>query len=544
MKFNRSLSRIFLYLVAVLLIVMVINHLQNDWAARGTKHLSSSQADKKIKQALGFVHKYYVDSVDWMGFSKGAIQGALQTLDPHSVYLSYDEVKRNEESFEGRYQGIGIQFDVLNGYITVIAVISGSPSDKVGLQSGDKIIKINGKSAINLTTADVPKRLKGPKGSKVTVTISRPGFTHPFDVKITRGEIPIYTINTRFRTNDSTGYVWLNRFASTTAKELEDALEYLEGRGIQRLVLDLRGNGGGFLRQAVQVVAKFIPGHRRVVYTKGRLSRFDEEFYTDDFGYTQSRDYPLIVLIDQGTASASEIVAGALQDYDRALIVGTNSFGKGLVQNEFELSDGSRIRLTVSKYYTPSGRLIQRPYKGISVEEYYHQAEEDSVQQDSSRTRPVYKTQNGRTVYGGGGIHPDVEVKYTSFSKSPKMSAEFFKDRIFFKAAIQYEEEHPQIKGNFLKFDSVFKVNKRLLNSLKRIARKHKIKFTDTEFSRDIPFLKNRLKAEIARSIWGTESYYKVLLEHDNQFEKAIKLFPDIRKILKRNVSGAHKNLN
>ncbi len=525
--------------IIILLVALVAAYYIANWREvvhllPGSDYVTRTQAEKKIDEVLGYVDRYYVDSVDWQKSARGAIDGLLKTLDPHSVYFSLEEVRQNEENFSGKYQGIGIQFDILDGYITVIAVIPGSPSERVGLQAGDQIVKINGENAKGLTTSQVPKKLKGRPGTEVTVTIKRPGVKKTFDVTIVRDEIPIFTVNTHFMLDDSTGYVWLNRFASTTADELEDALRDLEDKGLRRLILDLRDNGGGFLRQAVQVTAKFIAGHRKVVSTRGRLARFDEDFYTDDFGMTRARNYPLILLIDHGTASAAEIVAGAIQDYDRGLIVGTNSFGKGLVQNEFELDDGSRVRLTVSKYYTPSGRLIQRPFKGKSISDYYKQAFEDTseVQPDSSQKRPVYFTKGGRKVYGGGGIHPDVEVKFDSYSRSPEMTTRFFEKRVFFETATELIKEHPGWKSDFERFYRRFQVTPGMLRLLKKVARQRGADFSEQDFKRDILFIKNRLKAVIARNLWGQERYYMVLLQHDNQLKTARELFPEIPKRL------------
>ncbi|MEJ2055269.1 MAG: S41 family peptidase, partial [Calditrichaceae bacterium] len=396
-----------LLIFGVIALSLIASYFDSQVLSLNTDRYTRKKNVDKFNEVIRYMDNAYVEDINWKPSIEGAIEGMLETLDPHSVYITAEDAAVNEENFEGRYQGIGIHYDVIDGYLTVISVIPGSPSEEVGLQAGDRIVKINGKSAYDISMADVPKKLKGPAGSPVDVTIQRNGSEETFDVTIVRGEIPIFTLNTYFMVNENTGYVWVNRFARTTSTELEDALMDLEEHGMERLVLDLRGNGGGLLKEAVKVVAQFIPGHKKVVYTRGRFSRYDEQFFTDDFGVTRTYDVPLIVLLDGGSASASEIVAGALQDYDRALIIGTNSFGKGLVQNEFKLNDGSRIRLTVSKYYTPSGRLIQKPYKNKALDQYFTESAEpettaDSTSGDSLQNRPVYYTQNGRKVYGGG----------------------------------------------------------------------------------------------------------------------------------------------
>jgi carboxyl-terminal processing protease len=304
---------------------------------------------------------------------------------------------------------------------------------------------------------------------------------------------------------------------------------------MKQLILDLRGNGGGFLSQAVQVVARFVKGHRKVVFTRGKLSRFDETYYTDDYGMIRARTYPLIVLIDHSSASASEIVAGALQDYDRALIAGETSFGKGLVQNEFELDDGSRLRLTVSKYYTPSGRLIQRPYKGKNIEDYYMESYADSVEssKDSVRVRPQFKTSSGRIVYGGGGITPDVKIKYKSLANNTKLVTKLLQKRIFYETAAEFVNAHPQWKKSFQYFHKNFTVGKRLLDQLKTQAEKAGIIMEPEAFKKDKAYLENRLKAEIARNIWGNFYYYQIGMDVDNQYLKALTLFPKWKEWLR-----------
>ncbi|RMI08709.1 MAG: S41 family peptidase, partial [Calditrichaeota bacterium] len=311
---------------------------------------------KKLLKVARLADLYYVEEVNWEEAVEGAITGMLEKLDPHSVYIPPEKVKENKESFAGKYEGIGIQFDIINGYLTVIAPIPGSPSDQLGIRSGDRIIKINGESAIGLTSDEVISRLKGPRGTAVRVTIQRPGVSEPLEFTIVRDVIPISTITAHFMVDDSTGYLAINRFAAITAREVEEKLAELEAQGMKRLLLDLRGNSGGYLHEAVKVAGKFIPGHKLIVYTRGRDGRIDEEYYADQFPRKVVRSYPLIVLIDRGSASASEIVAGAIQDHDRGLIVGENSFGKGLVQKEFSLQDGSAVRITTARYYTPSGR--------------------------------------------------------------------------------------------------------------------------------------------------------------------------------------------
>jgi carboxyl-terminal processing protease len=500
---------------------------------------------EKLQEVISLTQKYYVDDVNWETVSSKAIEGMLHSLDPHSVYFTPEEAMDNDENFEGKYQGIGIQYDVIDGYINVISVIPGSPSEKVGIFAGDIIVEIDGESAHGITNSDVPRKLKGPKNTIVRVGINRSGFDEILYFDIVRDEIPIFTVNTSFMANDSTGYIWINRFASTTADELENALITLEKSGMKQLVLDLRGNGGGFLRQSVQVVGKFISDHKKVVYTKGRLPKFAEEHYTDDYGRSIDRNYPLIVLINHSSASASEIVAGALQDYDRALIAGTRSFGKGLVQNEFVLTDGSRLRLTTSKYYTPSGRLIQKPYRNKSLDEYYagDYLDGDSlVNIDSTVSDSVYHTSLGRNVYASGGIMPDTVINYESSSKSPKLTQKLFEKRLFYEVAALFAAQNKNLKNDFDYYVRTYKLPKKWLDVLKNKAADAGIHFPEEDWKRDQAYIQNRLKAEIARNFWSQKEFWQVILQHDNQFNGALNLFSLARKIQNPVVSNASKN--
>jgi len=521
-----------LLIISVVLVSWLASHFDAQVLSLNPEQHTRKQNLSKFNDVIRYIENVYVEEVRWDSAIEGSITGMLQTLDPHSVYINVRDAELNEESFEGKYQGIGIHFDVIEGYISVISVIPGSPSDEVGLQAGDQIIKIDGESTYQISMADVPKKLKGPAGSAVEVTLKRKGVDEPLDVRIIRAEIPIFTLNTYFKADEKTGYIWINRFARTTAMELEEALQHLEALGIEQLVLDLRGNGGGLLKEAVKVVSKFIPGHKRVVYTKGRFSRYDEDFFTDDYEARKVRSFPLIILIDGGSASASEIVAGAIQDYDRGLVVGTNSFGKGLVQNEFRLRDQSRIRLTVSKYYTPSGRMIQKPYKDTNLDDYYNggfeESEIDSINRpDTTEVRPIHYTRAGRPVYGGGGITPDIEIKFKSFSLSRELTQQFLQKRVFFEAASELVGENPSWADDYEFFYRHYQPAKKELDKLKNVAKLKAIKFTNTDFEKDTAYLKNRLKAEIVRQMWGMNRFYQVILDHDNQYQEALQLFPE-----------------
>lgn len=518
--------------ISLLLLFGSLGIVLNHNVIADVQDLSKKQINKFMRVA-SLVKYYYVEDVNWDKAIEGAISGMLAKLDPHSVYIEPKASKSNKESFSGHYEGIGIEFDVIGGYITVISPIAGSPSERLGLMAGDKIVKIDGKSAIGIDRDDVPKKLKGPKGTEVVVTIVRNGVEEPFDITIIRDVIPIYTIYTKFMADDSTGYIWINRFAATTTQETKQALKELSQQGMKRLIMDLRGNPGGYLNEAVKLAGFFIPGHQLIVETRGRDDRSDEKFYSDQWRRSAIYDFPLIVMIDRGSASASEIVSGAIQDYDRGLIIGRNSFGKGLVQKEFPLSDGSTVRITTAKYYTPSGRLIQRNYKGKKVQEYYAESADTTwTSEDSLKSRPQFKTRGGRVVYGGGGIHPDIVVPYKSYSKSPKLTNKMSVKRTFFEYAAQIIDSHKELsKYSLQKFNNTFKVSQKMMEGFKSFCKKKEIKVDEEAFEKDNKYISTRIKAEIARHFWERSGFYYVILHNDNQFYSALHSFGEARKI-------------
>ncbi|MCL4539598.1 MAG: S41 family peptidase [Bacteroidetes bacterium] len=495
---------------------------------------------EKFKDVLSLADKYYVDHVDTQKLVDAAINGMLDQLDPHSVYIPERDVKQIAEDFRGSFDGIGIEYDVVNDTLLVVSPIAGGPSEMVGIQAGDKIIAIDGKSAIGITRDEVMKKLRGPKGTKVTVTIVRAGLDKPMDFEITRDKIPIYSVTTAFMVNSKVGYVYINRFAETTTEELDTALAKLKTQGMKELILDLRDNPGGLLDQAVEVASDFIPKGKTIVYTKGRIPQANETFPSIGGNYQK---LPLIVLVNGGSASASEIVSGALQDLDRALIVGETTFGKGLVQRQFPLSDGSAVRITIARYYTPSGRLIQRPY-GKNRAKYFMAPEEidsaevsganymHTMEVKSDSGRPVFRTASGRKVYGGGGITPDYVVKMES---APGFIYQFRVKQVF----LEYVDGHisknqdkmRQEYGTSENFEQKFQVNDKMMSALYDLAEKDGIKVTKDEYKKGEKLVSTLLKAQIARNIWGNNGWYRVMLTLDNQFQKAVTLFPEAEKI-------------
>ncbi len=493
---------------------------------------------EKFKDVLSLVDKYYVDNVDTQKLTDAAINGLLNQLDPHSVYIPAKDVRQISEDFRGSFDGVGIEYDVVNDTLLVVSPIAGGPSELVGIQAGDKIIDIDGKSAIGITRDEVQKKLRGPKGTKVSVTIVRAGVDKPLKFEITRDKIPLYSVTASFMVNKDVGYVYVNRFAETTGSELANALAKLKAQGMKELVLDLRDNPGGLLDQAVAVASDFLPQGKTIVYTKGRIPQADEYFTSSGGSYTK---IPLIVLVNGGSASASEIVTGSMQDLDRGLVVGETTFGKGLVQRQFSLDDGSAVRITIARYYTPSGRLIQRPY-GKSRARYFSAPERiDSSEKSGSNIyhtlesdsgRPVFKTADGRKVYGGGGITPDYIVKMADV---PSFIYQFQVHRIFLQYVDDHVSQHQDAMrkeyGSSADFNKEFKVSEDMLNELYSHAEKAGIKISREEYEKNTKYVSMLLKAWIARNIWGNDGWYRVVLSLDNQFQKAITLFPEAEKI-------------
>ncbi|MBD3288745.1 PDZ domain-containing protein [candidate division KSB1 bacterium] len=483
---------------------------------------------KRFMEVFNIVKQYYVEDVESENLVTNAIEGMLEGLDPHSVYIEAEKLKQIDERFKGHYYGIGIEFIIKNKILTVVSPIVGSPSDALGIRPHDQIIKIEGESAYGITEQEVFDKLRGPKGSKVTVTIRRPGLEEPFDVTITRDKIPIYSVMATFMIDNETGYIYLGRFAKTTVNELEQSLVELESQGMKKLILDLRGNSGGYLDQAVLISDKFIDGRKKIVYTKGRRAETNDVYYSSAEN-THPR-FPLIILIDNGSASASEIVAGAVQDWDRGLIVGETSFGKGLVQNQIPLKDGSALRLTTARYYTPSGRLIQRPYEN-GIMDYYEQGYDDvdpNAEEDSTANKPIYYTDSGRKVYGGGGITPDVTIKS---KKITKFTSNLISNRVFFDFASQYANKRPELSSSFNEFYKKFHIDNNILSQFRKYITEKEIEMKEEDFVKDLEFIKLLIKSELARNIWDSKAYYQIRMSGDYQVRNAMEHFQEAANI-------------
>ena len=486
-----------------------------------------------LQQIISYVNHFYFDSVNMDKVLDGAFHGLMEELDPHSTYIPAKEQENINELFKGKFQGIGIEFDILDGFITVISPVPDSPSDFVGLMPGDKIIAINGEDAYKITKDEVFKKLRGRKGTKVDVTISRIGAQKPFDVTIIRDNIPIYSVGAATMIDENTGYIFLRRFSATTTIEVKSALEKLQSQGMTRLLFDLRGNIGGFLEQAAAVSDQFITSTDTLVYTIGKIKESNQVFSSNPkIGWD---NFSLIVMINRGSASASEIVAGAVQDLDRGLIVGETSFGKGLVQRQLGLRDGSAIRVTIARYFTPSGRLIQRAFEDGNTRQYYSELYEknrEAIIDSLNELRPKYKTRNGRTVYGGGGITPDEYIpwKLTLQKSTQKLIGN--PKRPLFNWGTMFASHNSDSLENYKDFRDSWKIDNDQYDKFLQYLNELEIEPDSTEWIIDAEYIKNIIKSEIAGAKSGKDAQWGVRLMTDNQINQTLNHFDQAEKFL------------
>ena len=513
--------------------------------ARGLQATDDLRSQLDIfTQVLYLVQNHYVDPPDNQKLVKGAIDGMLKTLDPHTVYLPQQRAERMDEQFQGEYSGIGVQFEIRDGLITVLSAIEGTPSYRLGIRAGDRIVEIDHKEVPKtVTNDDVFKALRGPAGSTVAVTITREGETDPIPFNIERAKIPIESIPYTYMIRPGVGYVRMIRFSQTTGEELEKSIAQLRAQGMKQLMVDLRSNSGGLLSQAVDVLDQLVPDNKLLVYTRGRIPSANADYKSSE--RQKSTDLPVVVLIDHGSASASEIVAGALQDLDRGIVAGTNSFGKGLVQNQLRLSDGSKLLLTVAKYYTPSGRLIQRDYSKFEDRDAYAMdAMNEDVPSDSvMATRPKFTTPSGRTVYGGGGIYPDVVIHDPENLTRPQV--DMIQKRVFFEYATHWLAQHKGQKYTAASWQPAnLQMNDADWKSLRGIMDNRKVALTDSVWTADRPFMTQQIRAELASATIGQLERYKILVEDDSQLNAALDLFPKATKLMSTALdhNGTKKN--
>lgn len=501
-----------------------------------TQSVPTVSPQDKFGAALDLINRYYVDTVDLKKLTEYALIGMLKELDPHSSYMNEDEMKKMEEPLQGNFEGIGVQFNILNDTIEVIAPISGGPSEKLGILAGDKIVKIDGQEAagIKITNEDVIKKLRGKKGTTVTVSIFRRGVKNLIDFTIIRDKIPIYSMDVAYMATPEIGYIKLNRFAATTDAEFKEGLSKLKQKGMKHLILDLRGNSGGYLNTAIDLANEFLQENKLIVYTEGTTSPKNESYST--FG-GEFRMGKLVVLIDRGSASASEIVSGAMQDWDRAILIGQRSFGKGLVQKPFRLPDGSTLKLTIARYYTPSGRCIQIPYNE-GVEKYFKALTDrmskgelfhaDSIHFPDSLK--YYTLINKRIVYGGGGVMPDIFVPIDT-SKNTPYYFDLYAKGVFNTFSLEYvnknREELKKLYPDFEAFRTKFIADKKLMTEFFDYAEKRGVKreIKDIKISEDL--INNQLRVWIARQIWVNGEYLQILNEQSPEYQKAIEVIQD-----------------
>ena len=486
---------------------------------------------RDFQDMVKIINTNYVDEVDWDKTMMGAQRGLMEALDPHSVYIPADKTEQINESFRGDFEGIGIEFDIIDDYITVITPIVGSPSDGL-LEPGDQIVTIDHESAYRITRDGVFDKLRGPKGSQVELEISRVGEEELIPVTIIRDKIPIYSVLAKFVMDDSTGYIMLNRFSATTSKEVISAITELKSRGMQRLIIDLRNNSGGYMDEVIKIVDYLLPGGEKILSTKGRLKNANEEMYSKRKATYYKQ--PVIVMINRGSASASEILAGAVQDLDRGIIVGETSFGKGLVQRQYPLRDGSAIRVTVARYYTPSGRLIQRKYENGDAYDYYAELMERGHTIDTSKVkdRPAFKTKTGRTVYGGGGITPDYILADPAVITKDLAKVRRKDIRLFFKIASEYAAQHPELGNDWQTFRHGFKVSDELLNeTYAKIFALEDLELNEEKIREDEETIRYYIKSELAGILWGRNAQYQIRTKMDNQVQEARQYFDKAREI-------------
>lgn len=500
--------------------------------------LKSDSPLRKLQIAEMAITNFYVDSVNEQKLSEDAIRGMLKGLDPHSTYTDAKETKAMNEPLQGDFEGIGVQFNMIEDTLVVILPIVNGPSQKVGILSGDRIVSVNDSTiaGVKMPRIDIMKMLRGKKGTKVKLGIVRRGVSNILTFVVTRDKIPVHTLNAAYMIRPGVGYICLESFGMKTHKEFMDAVKELEKQGMKSLILDLQDNGGGYLQAAVQIANEFLKDNEMIVYTEGRNVRRQNYKAIGNGRLQKMRVY---VLVNEFTASAAEIVTGAIQDNDRGTVVGRRTFGKGLVQRPFDFPDGSMMRLTIAHYYTPSGRCIQKPYKKGDLKDYEMDLEKrlkhgeltnpDSIHFDTSQK--FYTLRNHRVVYGGGGIMPDyfVPLDTTKYTKYHRLLAA---KNIIMNAYLKYvDANRTTLKGLYKSFDTFNKnyvVPQSLLDTIIAEGKKEKVEPKDkAELTATMPYIKVQLKALVARDLWDMNEYYRVWNEQSDIVNKAVKLASD-----------------
>ncbi|MBR6287056.1 MAG: S41 family peptidase [Bacteroidaceae bacterium] len=520
--------------ISIVLGIIIGNFYANHFSGNRLSIINTSS--NKLDDLMRIINDQYVDSVDAAKLVEDAMPSILAELDPHSVYIPAKSVESANEDLKGSFSGIGIQFTIQDDTIHVNSVIKGGPSEKVGLLAGDRIIAINGKSFVGkvCTNEEAMRRLKGEKGSEVKVTVRRNGTKKPITFKIVRGDIPVKSIDAAYMLTSEVGYIKVKNFGETTYPELLVSLARLNQEGFKSLVIDLRGNTGGYMTSAIQMVNEFLPAGRLIVYTQGRKSP-RQEYKSDGRGTYQG--LPLVVLVDEISASASEIFAGAIQDNDRGTIVGRRSFGKGLVQQPIEFRDGSMLRLTIARYYTPSGRCIQKPYQKGHDDNYemdlitrYERGEffsQDSIHQNG----PKFKTRNGRTVYGGGGIMPDIFVPQDTIGFTSYYS-EAIRKGLITQFTFQYTDNNRAVLSQYREPAELVKYLKtqNIVSKFVKFAEEHGLRRRNLLIAKSHTILERSLYGSIIYYMLDMEDYTKFLNATDPAIDSAIKALREKEK--------------
>ncbi len=535
---NRNLKYA-LFAATLVMIGMLVGFRLKD-ATNPDRRQEINSGLQKIQEAMLFIERNYVKEPDAKKMADDAIQGILEGLDPHSFYIPSEEMTEMEEQMEGSFEGVGIEFNMVEDTIYVVAVISGGPSEEVGIQAGDRIVLIESDkvAGVSIENNDVMKKLRGKKGTHVKVTVRRPGVKNLVEFDIVRDKIPLYSVDYSYMMDDKTGYIKVSRFASTTHDEFREHTTKLLDEGMKNMILDLRGNPGGYMNMAEKIADEFLVEGRTVVYTDGRIAESRNKYKsTSDLSLFE--DGALIVLLDYGSASASEIVAGAVQDWDRGLIVGVRSFGKGLVQTQKDFSDGSAMRLVISEYFTPSGRCIQKPFHMSSKEydmEVVERFESGEIYDPSKIDLPdslKFKTNSGRIVYGGGAIMPDVFVARDTTLDSDYLT-ELIAQNVFRQYGYHYGDVHPELKNQYVtarKFNSNFKVDDAMMADFISFAESKKVPLDPAGMAiskRDIVIY---IRAFIGRRLFDNDAFYPIFHESDNVLTRALQLVPQAKEL-------------
>jgi carboxyl-terminal processing protease len=490
---------------------------------------------QKLGALLQMIDYYYVDTVNKSKLTDDGIRAILKDCDPHSQYIPANELKEMNEPLVGKFEGIGVQFNILEDTIMVTQTIAGGPSEKLGIRPGDRIVNIDGKkvAGVKITNKDVLNKLRGDKGTKVKVDIFRRDEPELLTFDITRDKIPLFSVDASYKIDPDIGYIKISRFADNTVEEFKEALAKLKAEGIKSLILDLTGNGGGYLNRAHQLADEFLSDGKRIVYTEGRSQAREDYYATPAGGWEKGK---LVVMINEYSASASEIVSGAIQDWDRGLIVGRRSFGKGLVQKPYSLPDGSAVRLTVARYYTPSDRCIQKPYQegdedySDDISNRFKHGELYSADSIRFNDSLKYATNAKRTVYGGGGIMPDVFVPLdTNFST--KYYSDLIRKAAMSEFALTYTDNNRnQLKAEFEtveKFKKQFVMDDTIMEQFYAFADKKGVKKDEEALKRSGDMIRSQIKALIARDLYNFSAYFYIINDKDETFRKAVESIKD-----------------